>query len=97
MAATKALDFYLPDELNASHPPEKRGLRRDHVRMMVLDRATGEIKHDHFFHLADYLQPGDLVVLNNSRTIPAVLHAEWRRKHESTSTKGRSSTSKAPW
>ncbi|WHY86497.1 S-adenosylmethionine:tRNA ribosyltransferase-isomerase [Neobacillus novalis] len=79
MAAIKALDFYLPDELNASHPPEKRGLRRDHVRMMVLDRTTGEIKHDHFFHLADYLQPGDLVILNNSRTIPAVLQAKWRR------------------
>ena len=79
--ATKALDFYLPDELNASHPPEKRGLRRDHVRMMVLDRATGEIRHDHFFHLADYLQPGDLVIANNSRTIPAVLHAKWSRNN----------------
>lgn len=80
--ATKALDFYLPDELNASHPPEKRGLRRDHVRMMVLDRATGEIRHDHFFHLAAYLQPGDLVIANNSRTIPAVLHANWVRNTE---------------
>jgi S-adenosylmethionine:tRNA ribosyltransferase-isomerase len=79
--ATKALDFYLPDELNASQPPEKRGLRRDHVRMMVLDRATGEIRHDHFFHLADYLQPGDLVIANNSRTIPAVLHAKWSRNN----------------
>ncbi|MFJ7730012.1 S-adenosylmethionine:tRNA ribosyltransferase-isomerase [Neobacillus sp. NPDC097160] len=79
MVATKALDFYLPEELNASLPPEKRGLRRDHVRMMVLDRTTGEIKHDRFFHLANYLQAGDLVILNNSRTIPAVLHAEWRR------------------
>ncbi|MFF2450177.1 S-adenosylmethionine:tRNA ribosyltransferase-isomerase [Neobacillus sp. NPDC058068] len=79
MTAIKALDFYLPDELNASHPPEKRGLRRDHVRMMVLDRTTGEIKHDRFFHLADYLQPGDLVILNNSRTIPAVLQAKWLR------------------
>jgi len=79
MTATKALDFYLPDELNASHPPEKRGLRRDHVRMMVLDRTTGEITHDRFFHLDKYLESGDLVILNNSRTIPAVLHAEWLR------------------
>lgn len=79
MVATKALDFYLPDELNASHPPEKRGLRRDHVRMMVLDRTTGKIKHDRFIHLGDYLQPGDLVILNNSRTIPAVLQAKWLR------------------
>ena len=81
--ATKALDFYLPDELNASHPPEKRGVRRDHVRMMVLDRVTGETKHNHFFHLTDYLQPGDLVIANNSRTIPAVLHAKWLRNTES--------------
>jgi S-adenosylmethionine:tRNA ribosyltransferase-isomerase len=80
MMAAGALDFYLPDELNASHPPEKRGLRRDHVRMMVLGRADGAIKHDHFFHLAHYLEPGDLVILNNSRTIPAVLHAKWFRK-----------------
>ncbi|MEH7159274.1 S-adenosylmethionine:tRNA ribosyltransferase-isomerase [Neobacillus drentensis] len=77
--ATKALDFYLPDELNASLPPEKRGVRRDHVRMMVLDKTTGVINHDHFFQLADYLQPGDLLIANNSRTIPAVLHAKWVR------------------
>jgi S-adenosylmethionine:tRNA ribosyltransferase-isomerase len=80
--ATKALDFYLPDELNASHPPEKRGVRRDYVRMMVLDRTTGETRHDHFFHLANYLLPGDLVIANNSRTIPAVLHAKWVRNKE---------------
>lgn len=77
--ATKPLDFYLPDELNASLPPEKRGLRRDHVRLMVLDKVSGEIRHDQFFHLADYLQPGDLLIANNSRTIPAVLHANWSR------------------
>ncbi|MCC3358926.1 S-adenosylmethionine:tRNA ribosyltransferase-isomerase [Bacillus sp. REN16] len=75
----KAIDFYLPDQLNASRPPEKRGIRRDHVRMMVLDRATGKTKHDCFFHLPQYLQPGDLIILNNSRTIPAVLQAEWFR------------------
>lgn len=79
MMATRALDFYLPEELNASLPPEKRGLRRDHVRMMVLDRVTGEISHDHFFNLANYLRPGDLLIANNSRTIPAVLHGNWIR------------------
>ena len=83
MMATRALDFYLPNELNASLPPEKRGVRRDHVRMLVLDRATGEIRHDHFFHLADYLQPGDLLIANNSRTIPAVLRANWIRNKDS--------------
>ncbi|MEH7223734.1 S-adenosylmethionine:tRNA ribosyltransferase-isomerase [Bacillus sp. JJ1566] len=75
----KALDFYLPEQLNASHPPEKRGIRRDHVRMMVLERTSGKVQHDCFFHLPQYLEKGDLVILNNSRTIPAVLHAEWRR------------------
>jgi S-adenosylmethionine:tRNA ribosyltransferase-isomerase len=80
--ATKALDFDLPEELNASHPPEKRGVRRDYVRMMVLNRATGETQHDHFFHLGEYLQPGDLVIANNSRTIPAVLQAKWSRNNE---------------
>ncbi|MEH7383145.1 S-adenosylmethionine:tRNA ribosyltransferase-isomerase [Bacillus sp. JJ1533] len=77
----KALDFYLPDQLNASHPPEKRGIRRDYVRMMVLERGSGNIRHDRFFHLPHYLQAGDLVILNNSRTIPAVLHAEWQRNN----------------
>ncbi len=80
--AIKSLDFYLPDELNASHPPEKRGLRRDHVRMMVLNRTTGEIQHDRFNRLMNYLQPGDLIILNNSRTIPAVLKGNWLRKLE---------------
>ncbi|WP_462412594.1 S-adenosylmethionine:tRNA ribosyltransferase-isomerase [Neobacillus sp. Marseille-QA0830] len=73
--AGDALNFYVPDELNASLPPEKRGLRRDHVRMMVLDRLTGKVRHDFFYNLPDYLQTGDLVLLNNSRTIPAVLRA----------------------
>ncbi|MFJ5758159.1 S-adenosylmethionine:tRNA ribosyltransferase-isomerase [Neobacillus sp. NPDC093182] len=74
MEAT-AFDFYLPSELNASHPPERRGIRRDHVRMMVLDKKTGSVSHDQFFRLADYLKPGDLVVMNSSRTVPAILNA----------------------
>lgn len=74
-----ALEFKLPNELNASHPPEKRGLRRDHVKMMVLNRRIGEVNHDQFFHLPHYLRPGDLIILNNSRTIPAVLHGKWKR------------------
>lgn len=78
---TSALDFYLPETLNATHPPEKRGIRRDQVRLMVLNKTTGEIKHDRFHHLMNYLQPGDLIVLNNSRTIPAVLHGKWVRNN----------------
>lgn len=79
MTAT-AFDFHLPSELNASHPPERRGIRRDHVKMMVLDKKTGQVKHDKFFRLSDYLKSGDLVVMNNSRTVPAILQAELFRK-----------------
>ncbi len=73
MMVATAFDFYLPSELNASHPPERRGIRRDHVKLMVLDKKTGHVSHDQFFHLTDYLNPGDLVVMNNSRTVPAIL------------------------
>ncbi|MEH7443770.1 S-adenosylmethionine:tRNA ribosyltransferase-isomerase [Bacillus sp. JJ1122] len=79
-AESIAYDFYLPSELNASHPPERRGIRRDHVNMMVLDKTTGSVKHDKFFELDQYLNPGDILVLNNSRTIPAILKADWHRK-----------------
>ncbi len=71
----RAFTFELPPELNASAPPERRGLRRDQVRLMTLDRATGQTMHTQFDRLADYLLPGDVLVLNNSRTLPAVLPA----------------------
>lgn len=80
MTEATTFDFYLPSELNASYPPERRGLRRDHVKMMVLDRLTGNVKHDHFFQLSNYLKQGDLVVLNNSRTLPAILKAKLLRE-----------------
>lgn len=67
--------FELPSDLNALAPPERRGLRRDHVRMMVIDRQTGLSAHSRFDHLGEFLAPGDLLVLNNSRTLPAVLSA----------------------
>lgn len=78
-AESLAYDFNLPAELNASHPPERRGVRRDHVKMMVLERTSGNVKHDKFFDLDQYLNPGDILVLNNSRTIPAILKADWHR------------------
>jgi len=71
----KSKTFHLPDDLNATKPPEKRGVRRDHVKLMVTDRKAKSIFHDTFFHLGDYLKSGDLLILNNSRTIPAVLKA----------------------
>ncbi|HEX7064086.1 MAG TPA: S-adenosylmethionine:tRNA ribosyltransferase-isomerase [Bacillales bacterium] len=77
--ATPALTFKLPESLNAISPAEHRGIRRDHVRMMVINRENNRTSHDHFHHLGHYLKSGDLLVLNNSRTIPAVLHAEVQR------------------
>ena len=80
MTEATAIDFYLPSKLNASHPPERLGIRRDHVRMMVLDKITGNVRHDQFFQLSNYLKEGDLVILNNSRTIPAILQAKLLRE-----------------
>ncbi|MDB4867083.1 MAG: S-adenosylmethionine tRNA ribosyltransferase [Cohnella sp.] len=71
--------FDLPGELNATMPPERRGIRRDHVNLMVLDRHTGKTTHTRFYHLDQYLRAGDLLVLNASRTIPAVLYGKWIR------------------
>ncbi|OCA90604.1 S-adenosylmethionine tRNA ribosyltransferase [Bacillus sp. FJAT-27225] len=70
---TGSMSFHLPESLNASAPPERRGIRRDHVRMMVLSKETGHTEHDHFYNLANYLNKGDVLVLNSSRTIPAIL------------------------
>ena len=61
----------LPPELRAALPPELRGLRRDHVRLMVADGASRSLLHTRFDRLPDYLDEGDLVVLNTSRTLAA--------------------------
>jgi S-adenosylmethionine:tRNA ribosyltransferase-isomerase len=76
MEARQLHQFYLPEALNATTPPERRGVRRDHVAMMVLDRATGATQHAKFYQLDQYLRAGDLLILNASRTVPAVLKAE---------------------
>jgi S-adenosylmethionine:tRNA ribosyltransferase-isomerase len=76
--STNAMKFYLPDELNATMPPERRGIRRDRVRMMVINKENGSTEHTHFHHLADYLNKGDLIILNASRTVPAVLKGRWK-------------------
>jgi S-adenosylmethionine:tRNA ribosyltransferase-isomerase len=65
--------FTLPPELEAPAPPEARGLRRDQVRMLVVDRASGAAAHHRFTDLPGLLDPGDLVVVNDSRTVPASL------------------------
>jgi len=65
--------FTLPPELEAPAPPEARGLRRDRVRLLVVDRATGAVGHHRFDELPWLLDPGDLLVVNDSRTLPASL------------------------
>ena len=67
----KTSDFYydLPHELIAQTPIEKR----DTSRLMTLDRATGAVGHHHFYDLPDFLRPGDCLILNNSRVLPARL------------------------
>ena len=69
------LAFELPHELEADGPPEARGLSRDEVRLMVSDHRTDRIEHASFRDLASFLRPGDLVVANDSATIPAALIA----------------------
>ena len=67
----KTHDFYfeLPPELIAQTPLE----RRDGSRLLVLDKTTGETEHRHFYDLPEYLRPGDCLILNNSRVLPARL------------------------
>ena len=65
-------DFYfdLPEELIAQDPLEDRSASR----MLVLDKKSGDVKHSNFKHIVDYLRPGDCLVLNNTKVIPARLH-----------------------
>jgi S-adenosylmethionine:tRNA ribosyltransferase-isomerase len=74
-AALDRLDFELPAELEASEPPEARGLTRDAVRMLVSRLAAGTLEHSTFSMLPQYLDEGDVVVVNTSGTIPAALDA----------------------
>ena len=69
MLRTSDFDYPLPPELIAQAPAPER----DGSRLLVLDRATGEIAHRRFGQVLDYLQPGDLLVVNDSRVIPARL------------------------
>lgn len=67
----KTHDFWydLPEELIAQTPLQQR----DSSRLMVLDRCTGEVTHKHFYDILDYIEPGDCLVLNDSRVLPARL------------------------
>ena len=63
------LDFTLPPELEASEPPEARGLARDQVKLMVSYRADDRVIHSEFRQLEEFLQPGDVLVINTSGTL----------------------------
>src|SRR5580704_16691632 len=78
-------DFDLPAELIAQQPPAVRG----QSRMLVMDRATGALRDDSFANLQECLRPGDLLVLNDSRVIPARLYARRTLRREREKPTGR--------
>ena len=69
---TNDFDYNLPQELIAQTPIEPR----DAARLLVVDRITGQISHRHFYDLVDYLNPGDIMVFNDSRVLPARIFGE---------------------
>ena len=76
----KTSDFFyeLPEALIAQHPAEKR----DHSRLMVLDRSSGSIEHKHFYDIVDYLRPDDVLVINDSKVIPARIYGHVEGREE---------------
>ncbi|MBQ8577941.1 MAG: tRNA preQ1(34) S-adenosylmethionine ribosyltransferase-isomerase QueA [Clostridia bacterium] len=70
--STKDYYYDLPERLIAQTPAEQR----DHSRLMVLDRKTGEFKHRIFHDILDYLHPGDVLVVNDSKVIPARIYGK---------------------
>ncbi len=70
-------DYELPEELIAQSPAEKR----DMSRLLVMDRSTGELSHKRFCDCIDYMNPGDAIVVNNSKVIPARLFGKRRIKN----------------
>ena len=66
---TSDFDYVLPEELIAQTPLEKR----DSSRLLVMNKETGELSHRHFYDIVEYLNPGDCLVMNDSRVLPARL------------------------
>lgn len=69
---TDDFDYYLPEELIAQKPLEKR----DNSKLMILDKETGEIKHEVFHNIVNYLEPDDILVLNDTKVMPARIIGE---------------------
>lgn len=72
MLKTNDFDYYLPENQIAQTPVEPR----DHSRLFVYERASGKIEHKHFYDIVDYLHTGDLLVVNQTRVIPARLYGQ---------------------
>lgn len=70
MLTTEDFNYNLPEELIAQTPIKNR----DHSRMLVMDHKTGAYEDKHFYNILDYLNPGDAVVMNNSKVLPARLY-----------------------
>ncbi|MBR2742227.1 MAG: tRNA preQ1(34) S-adenosylmethionine ribosyltransferase-isomerase QueA [Clostridia bacterium] len=70
--AVSDFDYYLPEELIAQRPLADR----QSSRLLHMDKATGELEHRHFYDVLDYLKPNDVLVLNNTRVIPARLYGK---------------------
>ncbi len=70
-----SLDFELPRKLEAAEPPEARGLARDEVRLMVSYRDSNRVVHSRFHDLGNFLEAGDLLIINTSGTMKAALEA----------------------
>ncbi len=75
VAAPGLRDFIVPQEFEAHEPPESRGVPRDHVQLLVSERSSGRIEHAMFVDLPAILHPGDLLVVNDSATLPAAIVA----------------------
>ena len=71
-----SLDFDLPPELEADAPPEARGFERDEVRLMVSYRSDDRVVHSRFRNIGDFLEAGDVLVINTSGTMNAAISAE---------------------
>ena len=74
--STITIDFTLPPKLEATEPPEARGLARDEVRLMVSHYRDDRVAHAQFRDLPAFLRAGDVLVINTSGTLPAALHAQ---------------------
>ena len=80
-AAGTATAFEIPAPLEATEPPEERSGARDEVRMLVA-HCDGRLQHARFRDLPDFLDPGDLLVINTSRTLPAAIHVPAAGGHD---------------